>query len=159
MKQTELMLPYKCQIVGWIIIAVPFILLGVFLLLQLFCKESQFNRLTAEYGWLLISSLYLCIPIGGAVLCFSKEKEEDEMIKSIRLRTIGILAIAELLIFVVLFCYWGLNSAFCFYKPEPGSTDDIFFRYLGHFIFCLQFPVYFLLFKLLLFINSKRNEE
>lgn len=159
MKRAGLMLPHKCQTVGWTIIAIPFILLGILLLSQLLCAESQFTHLIERYCWILISSLYLCIPIGGAILCFSKEKEEDEMIRSIRLKTIGIMAIAELLICVVLFCYWGLNTTFGFYNPATGSTDYIFFRYLGHFIFCLQFPVYFLLFKFILYINRKRNEE
>lgn len=99
--------------------------------------------------------LYLCVPIGGALLCFSKEKEEDEMIMSIRLKTIGIMAIAELLICVVLFCYWSMNTTFGFCNPAADSTV----RYLGHFIFCFQFPAYFLIFKLLLYINRKRNEE
>lgn len=156
MKRVGLMLPHKCQTIGWIIITVPCILLGVLLLLQLFTSESEFTLLVERYCWILISSLYLCIPIGGAILCFSKEKEEDEMIRSIRLKTIGIMAIAELFICVALFCYWGLNTTFGFYNPATGSTD---FRYLGHFIFCLQFPVYFLLFKFILYINRKRNEE
>ena len=159
MKRVGLMLPHKCQTVGWIIVAIPFLLLGVLLLLQLFTSESEFTHLIERYCWILISSLYLCVPIGGAVLCFSKEKEEDEMISSIRLKTIGIMAIAELLICVALFCYWGLNTTFGFYNPATGSTDYIFFRYLGHFIFCLQFPVYFLLFKFILYLNRKRNEE
>lgn len=153
------MLPHKCQTVGWIIIAVPFILCGVLMLLHLFCTESQLNHLGAEYSWLLVSSIYLCVPIGGTILCFSKEKEEDEMIKSIRLKTIGILAIAELLIFVFFFSFWGLDTVFGFYQPEYGSNHDIFVRFFGHFIFCLQFPAYFILFKCLLLINRKRNEE
>lgn len=159
MKHTGLMLPHKCQTAGWIIIALPFFLLGILLLLQLFVTEYQFTQLTGRYSWILISSLYLCVPVGGAVLCLSREKEEDEMIRSIRLKAIGIIAIAELLACMVLFCYWGLNTVFCFYKPEAGSTDYIFFRYLGHFLFCFQFPVYFLLFKFMLYINRKRNEE
>lgn len=155
MKRLGLMLPHKCQTVGWIIVAIPFILLGFLLLSQLFCAESQFTHLVERYCWILISSLYLCVPIGGALLCFSKEKEEDEMIMSIRLKTIGIMAIAELLICVVLFCYWSMNTTFGFCNPAADSTV----RYLGHFIFCFQFPAYFLIFKLLLYINRKRNEE
>lgn len=95
-------------------------------------------------------------------LCFialSKEQDEDEMIKSIRLKTIGILAIAELLICVFFFSFWGLDTVFGFYQPEYGSNHDIFVRFFGHFIFCFQFPVYFLLFKILLYINRRRNEE
>ena len=86
MKRVGLMLPHKCQTIGWIIIAVPFILLGILLLSQLICAESHFTHLVERYCWILTSSLYLCIPIGGAILCFSKEKEEDEMIRSIRLK-------------------------------------------------------------------------
>ena len=149
------MLPHKCQTVGWIIIVIPFILLGILLLSQLLCAESQFTHLVERYCWIPISSLYLCVPIGGAVLCFSKEKEEDEMIRSIRLKTIGIMAIAG----VALFCYWGLNTTFGFYNPATVSTDYIFLRYLGHFIFCFQFPIYFILFKCLILINKKQNEE
>lgn len=159
MKQTGLMLPHKCQTLGLVIITIPIILLGIILLSHPFCTETQLNHFGKYLSWILAVVLYLCIPIGGAILCLSREKEEDEMIKSIRLKAIGIVAIAELLICVVLFCFWGLNSAFRFYTPEFGSTDDIFIRYLGHFIFCLQFPVYFLLFKIMLFINRKRNEE
>lgn len=95
MKHTGLMLPHKCQTAGWIIIALPFFLLGILLLLQLFVTEYQFTQLTGRYSWILISS----------------------------------------------------------------PTGYIFFRYLGHFIFCFQFPVYFLLFKFMLYINRKRNEE
>jgi len=159
MKQNALMLPHRCQTFGWIIIAIPFILFGILLLIRLLCLEAQFNNFCEKYIWIHVACLYTYIPTGGAVLCFSKEKEEDEMIKSIRLQAIGIVAISELLICVILFCFWGLNSAFRFFTPDFGSTDGIVIRYLGHFIFCLQFPVYFLLFKFMLFINRKRNEE
>ncbi len=159
MKQFGLMLPHKYQTVGWIIIAVPFILLGILLLLNLSFIGPRLNQLQVNIVWLLNLSISLCIPVGGAVLCFSKEKEEDEMIRSIRLKTIGIMAIAELLTCVVFFSFWGLNTVFGFYQPEYGSDHDIFVRFLGHFIFCFQFPVYFLLFKFLLFINRKQNEE
>ena len=159
MKRNGLLLPHKCQTVGWMIIAIPFILFGVLLLSHLFCSESQFSRFVECHSWILAVILYLCVPIGGAILCLSKEKEEDEMIKSIRLKAIGIMAIVELLICVFLFCFWGLNTAFGFYTPSDGTTDYIFLRYLGHFIFCFQFPVYFLLFKFLLYLNRKRNEE
>lgn len=159
MKHNEHMLPHKCQTFGWVIIAIPFILFGIVLLIRLLCLEAQFNNFCEKYIRIFVTCLYTCIPIGGAVLCFSREKEEDEMIKSIRLKAIGIVAISELLICVILFCFWGLNSAFRFFTPAFGSSDDIVLRYLGHFIFCLQFPAYFILFKFMLFINRKRNEE
>ena len=159
MKRPGLMLPHKCQTVGWIIIAIPFILFGILLLLHLFCTESQLTGIGEKYAWILAVIFYTFVPIGGAILCLSKEKEEHEMIKSIRLKAIGIMAIVELLICVFLFCFWGLNTAIRFYTPSDGSTDYIFLRYLGHFIFCFQFPIYFILFKCLILINKKQNEE
>lgn len=150
------MLPHGCQTIGWIIIAIPFILLGILLLSHLFCTESQLIHLGARYSWILVSTMYLCVPIGGTILCFSKEKEEDEMIKSIRLKAIGIIAIAELLICLVLFCSVGLNCVPGFFNLDSSPNDYV---YLGHSIFCFQFPAYFILFKCLLFTNKKRNEE
>lgn len=157
MKQKGLMLPHKCQTMGWIIVAVPFVLLGILLLGHLFFSES-INSFCARNSWILIVSLYTCIPIGGAILCFSREKEEDEMIKCIRLKAIGMISIAELLICMFFFIIFGLNSVFRF-CPDFYSTDNIPLMYYGHYIFCLQFPIYFLLFKFLLYINRKRNEE
>ena len=55
------------------------------------------------------------------------------MIKSIRLKAIGIVAIAELLICMVLFCSVGLNSVPGFFKPDSSSVHG--YVYLGHFIF------------------------
>jgi len=159
MKHTGLMLPHKFQTLGWIIVAIPFILYGILLLSHLFCTESQLIHLGERYSRILVMILFLCVPIGGAILCFSEEKEEDEMIKNIRLRAIGLMAAGELLLCTFLFTFWGLNSILDFYTPDYSDITVWPYIHLGHIIFCIQFPIYFLLFKLLLFINKVRNEE
>jgi len=155
MKHTGLMLPHKCQTLGWIIIVIPFVLFGIVLLLHLFCTESQFIHLCERYSRILVMILYLCVPIGGAILCFSREKEEDEMIRNIRLRAIGMMAGAELILCAAWFVFYAINSICRFDLPE----FDYPVFYFGHFVFCLQFPFYFLLFKIILWINRRRNEE
>lgn len=154
MKRMNFLLPHRCQTAGWCLTALPFVLYGLYLVVSAIFPDSAICHAANFHSRILSMSFYLCMAIGGFLLCFSCEKQEDEMIMSLRLRSVAIAAAVGLVVTVVFHVYWGVDSVVRFdYSPES-------FWYSSYSIlFPLLFPLYFVIFKLSIVFNGLHNEE
>lgn len=102
MSYSKLLLPHRCQIIGWILLVAAPIELGVSLLMF-----NVWRCIDQNYSHYSIAILYFLFFTGTFLIALSKEKEEDEMIQEFRFKAIAITAY----ICVFLFAVSGLFSA------------------------------------------------
>lgn len=91
--------------------------------------------------WIIIANI-----VALALACFSAEKVEDEMINSIRLKIIAILAGLFLIVMTLeaLFRVMGVSGNFCVLLSTMTEEIDIWFL------------LYILLLKIRIFVASRR---
>lgn len=85
MKTNNYLLPYSCQKAGWVcLIAVPLLFAAT---LPVF---NTFEWIEQTYSRFASSILYLLLFLGVFFIALSREKEEDEMIRELRVSSIAI---------------------------------------------------------------------
>lgn len=117
--KNNLLIPNKFKFLGWI-------LLSIFLLLSIYCNQSGVRIPGFEFPEFLrgkASSFsdfnltdevtYLGVILGLLIICFSREKHEDELINSVRLNAFQWAVLANYVVLIVLiFSYYGLGFLF-----------------------------------------------
>ena len=149
MNNKSILMPHACQKVGWCL----FLLLILVHIVKraLYgadCYSVELARTTAhiEHITLIVSLFFICL---------SKEKVEDEMISSLRLRTLGYTAYVVFLLFL-------LTSIFleCLSDYRLGSDmtnpyiSELLLLVLPVLLSCLYYPM----FKLMLW-RSRKEEK
>lgn len=94
MKNKSLLMPHRCQIIGWWLFLFAFLVdvIKTIFFRDLASMETAGSLARASSILFLVSLFFICL---------SKEKVEDEMISSLRLRAVGITAYVFFLAFLL----------------------------------------------------------
>lgn len=146
----KLLMPHSFQLIGLCLFSLS--------VLSFFIKWLFVHNI--DIAWYFAKTTHITFLSSFFFLCLSKEKVEDEMISSIRLRAIGITAYVFFVVFLFLSVALDIHLFSLFFP-----IDDIPVAYLSEF-FLIELPtliffVYFILFKLLIGKSRKqyKNEE
>ena len=146
MNNKSLLMPHVCQKIGWWLFLVS-ILVDVVKTIFFHVFDSM-----EVAGWMARSSSILMLA-SLPLICLSKEKVEDEMISSLRLRAVGITA-------YVFFLFFLINSLFSVVSDLllPHFEPNLYIYEL--ILLCLPVltaGLYYLLFKWMLWRSRKQN--
>jgi uncharacterized membrane protein YozB (DUF420 family) len=148
MNNKSILMPHSCQKIGWC--------LFLLLILEFISKRILFS--TGYYSIELARTMahieHITLIISLFFICLSKEKVEDEMISSLRLRALGLTAYVVFLLFLVI-------SIFLEYQSDYRLGTGEGFPYLCEFLL-LVLPIllsglYYPLFKLMLWRSRKEE--
>lgn len=149
MIKKNLLMPHSCQKVGWWLLLLSVLLVGVKVFLFYTTKNIG-------VAWYLAKSTHLLLIVSLFFICLSKEKVEDEMIASMRLKAVGITAYAFFVLFLIVSIILEL-------KPYRIQWDDE--GYLPEFLsefFLISLPIllfglYCVIFKGMI-LHSKKGQ-
>ena len=148
MHNKSILMPHSCQRIGWCLL--------LLLILEFITKRILYS--TGGYSIELARTMahieHVTLIISLFFICLSKEKVEDEMISSLRLRAIGYTAYAFFLLFLVISIFLEYLSDY-----RLGSSESL--PYLSEFLLLvlpiLLFGLYYPLFKLMLWRSRKEE--
>ena len=145
MNNKSILMPHICQKIGWGLLLIS-VLLNI--VMKLFIHDIDTAWTIAKVGhFIFILSLFL--------ICMSKEKVEDEMISSYRLRAFGITFYVFFIIFMLVSLILELQPAFLYSKyPEDlrAFVNQVFLTELP----LLLFALYYALFRWMLWKSKKQ---
>ena len=149
MKNKDLLLPYYCQKAGWIIaIAIPVLLL-VYLLI---CRWT--HTLLSEHNLQMLTGiLSLLFFVAIFLICASREKDEDEMISSVRRQTLTVFVYILFFLYFLAGLFFSLDIGFHFVKDYQEEV-------LGNTIIRITLfaIIYELVFKTRLWLNRRESK-
>ena len=117
MKHKDLLLPYSCQKAGWIIaIAIP-----VLFILYALISGGNKALVTERNLHYLIGILALLLFVAIFLICASREKDEDEMISSIRRQTLSIFIYVLFFLYFLAGLFFSLDIGLHFVKDYQGE--------------------------------------
>jgi len=117
--KNNFLIPNKFKLLGWI-------LFSTFLLFSIYCQYFDFeipgfqlyypadDNFISPSGYNLTNEVaYLGTILGLLIICFSREKNEDELINSIRLNAFQWSVLANYIVLIILiFSFYGLGFVF-----------------------------------------------
>ena len=130
-------MPHICQKIGWCLLILSVI---ANIAKALFVHDI-------DVAWYFAKATHISFIVSIFLLCLSKEKVEDEMISSYRLKAIGITAYFFFVLFLILSIVLGV---------KPGDNpylSEIFLIVLP----ALLFVLYFGIFKCMLWKSKKQQ--
>lgn len=151
MKKQHL-LPHAWQWVGLVALVVGIVLsIVIFVPLVLRGNYGMSGRMT---GIEILGELsyFLLLPLSAIILCFSREKIEDERIAELRMKSLATTAI----IFVILLIIAPIESFFIARLCSPSFMGK-YQLLLGHSWWMLF--VYLLIFKISYWVQNKRYSD
>ena len=149
MKHKDLLLPYSCQKAGWIIaIAIP-----VLFILYALISGGNKALVTERNLHYLIGILAMLFFVAVFLICASREKDEDEMISSIRRQTLSIFIYILFFLYFLAGLFFSLDIGLHFVKDYQGEV-------LGNTIIRITLfaIIYELVFKIRLWLNRRESK-
>ena len=149
MKHKDLLLPYSCQKAGWIIaIAIP-----VLFILYALISGGNKALVTERNLHYLIGILAMLFFVAIFLICASREKDEDEMISSIRRQTLSIFIYMLFFLYFLAGIFFSLDIGLNIVKEYQGEV-------LGNTIIRITLfaIVYELVFKIRLWLNRRESK-
>ena len=149
MKHKDLLLPYSCQKAGWIIaIAIP-----VLFILYALISGGNKALVTERYLQYVIGILALLFFVAVFLICASREKDEDEMISSIRRQTLSIFIYILFFLYFLAGLFFSLDIGLHFVKDYQEEV-------LGNTIIRITLfaIIYELVFKIRLWLNRRESK-
>jgi preprotein translocase subunit SecG len=149
MKHKDLLLPYSCQKAGWIIaIAIP-----VLFILYALISGGNKALVTERNLHYLIGILAMLFFVAVFLICASREKDEDEMISSIRRQTLSIFIYMLFFLYFLAGIFFSLDIGLNIVKEYQGEV-------LGNTIIRITLfaIVYELVFKIRLWLNRRESK-
>ena len=149
MKNKDLLLPYSCQKAGWIIaIAIP-----VLFILYALISGGNKALVTERNLHYLIGILAMLFFVAVFLICASREKDEDEMISSIRRQTLSIFIYMLFFLYFLAGIFFSLDIGLNIVKEYQGEV-------LGNTIIRITLfaIVYELVFKIRLWLNRRESK-
>ena len=142
MKNKDLLLPYSCQKAGWIIALTIPVLFAVYILV---CRGNIDLLLTGFLALLFFVAVFL--------ICVSREKDEDEMISSIRRQTLAIFIYILFVLYFLAGLFLSLDISFQFVKEYQHEV-------LGNTIIRITLfaIIYEVVFKIRLWLNRRESK-
>ena len=149
MKHKDLLLPYSCQKAGWIIaIAIP-----VLFILYALLSGGNKALVTERNLHYLFGILAMLFFVAVFLICASREKDEDEMISSIRRQTLSIFIYMLFFLYFLAGIFFSLDIGLNIVKEYQGEV-------LGNTIIRITLfaIVYELVFKIRLWLNRRESK-
>ena len=149
MKHKDLLLPYSCQKAGWIIaIAIP-----VLFILYALISGGNKALVTERNLHYLFGILAMLFFVAVFLICASREKDEDEMISSIRRQTLSIFIYMLFFLYFLAGIFFSLDIGLNIVKEYQGEV-------LGNTIIRITLfaIVYELVFKIRLSLNRRESK-
>ena len=149
MKHKDLLLPYSCQKAGWIIaIAIP-----VLFILYALISGGNKALVTERNLHYLFGILAMLFFVAVFLICASREKDEDEMISSIRRQTLSIFIYMLFFLYFLAGIFFSLDIGLNIVKEYQGEV-------LGNTIIRITLfaIVYELFFKIRLWLNRRESK-
>ena len=149
MKHKDLLLPYSCQKAGWIIaIAIP-----VLFILYALISGGNKALVTERNLHYLFGILAMLFFVAVFLICASREKDEDEMISSIRRQTLSIFIYILFFLYFLAGLFFSLDIGLHFVKDYQGEV-------LGNTIIRITLfaIIYELVFKIRLWLNRRESK-
>ena len=149
MKHKDLLLPYSCQKAGWIIaIAIP-----VLFILYALLSGGNKALVTERNLHYLFGILAMLFFVAVFLICASREKDEDEMISSIRRQTLSIFIYMLFFLYFLAGIFFSLDIGLNIVKEYQGEV-------LGNTIIRITLfaIVYELVFKIRLWISRRESK-
>ena len=149
MKHKDLLLPYSCQKAGWIVaIAIPVL----FLVYLLVCGRNR-ELLSEQNLQYVVGILAMLFFVAVFLICASREKDEDEMISSIRRQTLSIFIYILFFLYFLAGLFFSLDIGLHFVKDYQGEV-------LGNTIIRITLfaIIYELVFKIRLWLNRRESK-
>lgn len=109
MTTCNFLLPRKCQTIGWLLLAGLPVFFGLTLLVF-----NQWHWLEQDKSRFATVILYLMLLAGIFLIAFSREKDEDEMVRDIRISSIAIAAYIQMTLYIVVSVIFAFNHGFRF---------------------------------------------
>ena len=149
MKNKDLLLPYSCQKAGWIIALTIPVLFAIYILV---CR-GNIDLLSERNLQLLTGFLALLFFVAVFLICVSREKDEDEMISSIRRQTLAIFIYILFVLYFLAGLFLSLDISFQFVKDYQ---DEV----LGNTIIRITLfaIIYEVVFKIRLWLNRRESK-
>ena len=145
MNHKSILMPHACQKIGWALLSLSLV---IFVVKALFVRDIH-------VAWYLAKTIHLTTLHAFFFICMSKEKVEDEMISTYRLKATGITGYVFFVILMILSIILELKPTFLFSNAESTLS-----AYLSEFFLIvlplLLFLVYFMTFKGLLAKSKMR---
>ena len=118
MKHKDLLLPYSCQKAGWIIaIAIP-----VLFILYALISGGNKALVTERNLHYLFGILAMLFFVAVFLICASREKDEDEMISSIRRQTLSIFIYMLFFLYFLAGIFFSLDIGLNIVKEYQGEV-------------------------------------
>ena len=146
MNNRSILMPHTCQKVGWCLLILSVI--------AVFAKALFVHDI--DVAWYIAKSTHITLIISFFLICLSKEKVEDEMISSYRLKAVGITAYVYFVLFLILSLILELKPGFIF-SNIPDSIDLYFSEFFLIILPPLLFVVYYEIFKWMLWKSQKQQ--
>ena len=144
MNNKSILMPHTCQKVGWCLLILSVI--------AVFAKALFVHDI--DVAWYMAKSTHMIFIISFFLICLSKEKVEDEMISSYRLKAVGITAYVYFVLFLILSLFLELRLATLF-PSIPENLELYLSEAFLIFLPLLLFILYFGIFKWMLWKSKK----
>ncbi len=153
MRAKNYLLSYKWQIAGWAILLVAFIAFN----LIMDAGIGVINERTLKN---ILTVLIFTGSLSLLMIAFSKEKHEDEFVKSLRGRSLAITAGIAFVLSILWLLLWYLNVPF---KPSDmesvRKTSIVLHIIQGYLSFIPMFFLYIVIFKISLWTYRWRSRH
>lgn len=155
MNKKSFLMPHVCQKIGWVLL----ILAPVYLVLMALAFNT-FHLFEQRYSYLSIMGVQLLLFLGMFFIALSHEKEEDEMIRELRLSSVAIIAYIQFSIYILFSIFQTIgvasfsNNWLAFYQSLP------WFPYVKALLgFGISFFGYIVIFKIRLLVLRREARK
>lgn len=155
MNRKNLLMPHVCQKIGWVLL----ILTPVYLVLMALAFNT-FHLIEQRYSYLCMKGVELLLFLSMFFIALSKEREEDEMIRELRLSSVAIIAYIQFSIYI-LFSLCQTIGAACFSNDYVAFYNTFpWFMYVKSFCgFGISFFGYIFIFKIRLLARRREARK
>ena len=158
MQKKSILMPHSCHKIGWWLLLLIPMIIGVYEILFLFYRESHLFAGINDNRRLITIVCYLEVIAAAFLICLSKEKVEDEMVAQYRLKAIGISAYVHFILYLAFWIFAALQHGFRIGTGEPWEMG--FFVTMQLFTVLIPFTtagLYYLVFKWMLWRSRKEE--
>lgn len=152
MKVKNYLLPYKWQIAGWAVLLTAFIAFTLIMNAGI----GVMNEHTLKN---LLTVLIFTGSLSLLMIAFSKEKHEDEFVKSLRGRSLAITAGTAFVLSILWLLLWYLNVPFKSSDMDVRKISIVFHIIEGYLSFIPMFFLYIVIFKISLWTYRWRSRH
>ncbi len=155
MNKKNFLMPHLCQKIGWVLL-----ILTPVCLVMMALSFNTFHLFEQRYSYMYVNGVELLLFLSMLFIALSKEREEDEMIRELRLSSVAITAYIQFSIYI-LFSLFQTVGAVCFSNDYVALYNTFpWFVYVKSFCgFGISFFVYIVIFKIRLLVRRREARK